>query len=70
MLARGYQGNNIFVAAAVAMASAAVLMTALGRVRSMAQCGQRPGRPTVVVGPSASMNKVRRHRVEPWSIQN
>jgi AAHS family 4-hydroxybenzoate transporter-like MFS transporter len=52
MLARGYQGNNIFVAAAVAMASAAVLMTALGRVQSMTQCSQRPGRPTVVVGAS------------------
>jgi MFS transporter, AAHS family, 4-hydroxybenzoate transporter len=52
MLARGYQGNNIFIAAAVAMASAAVLMTALGRVRSMTQCGQRPGRQPVIVGAS------------------
>jgi MFS transporter, AAHS family, 4-hydroxybenzoate transporter len=46
MLVRGYQGNSIFVTAAVAMASAALLMTAL------AQCGRRFGRPTVVVGAS------------------
>ena len=46
MLVRGYRGNSIFVAAAVAMAGAAVLMTAL------AQCGQCSGRPTVVVGAS------------------
>ena len=65
MLARGYQGNIIFVAAALAMAGAAVLMAALRRVRSMAQCGQRTGRPADVVVASYDENKVRRHEVEP-----
>jgi MFS transporter, AAHS family, 4-hydroxybenzoate transporter len=52
MLARGYQGSKIFVAAALAMAGAAVLMAALGRARGMAQSVQRRGRPTDVVGAS------------------